>query len=170
MTKRKVSDIVGDIVIGMSDGLTVPFAVLAGLSGAMASVLPAIVGGITDIVAGSVSMGLGGYLASITEDEFAGKDGSETSKKDAVASAFTIGLAYAIGGLFPLAPYLIFFHNALLAQIVSIIFTLIVLFWFGFIKGVFTKKNKWKSGLQTLLIGGVACAIAYVSAKLANKI
>lgn len=168
--KRKINDLVGDIVIGMSDGLTVPFAVLAGLSGAMASVLPAIVGGITDIVAGSVSMGLGGYLASVTEDEFNGTDGSEASKKDAITSAIVIGLSYAVGGLFPLAPYLIFFHNSLLAQIVSIIFTLVVLFWFGFIKGVFTKKSKWKSGLQTLLIGGVACAIAYVSAKLANRI
>jgi VIT1/CCC1 family predicted Fe2+/Mn2+ transporter len=56
-----------DIVIGMSDGLTVPFALAAGLSGAVSSTGIIIIAGIAEIAAGSIAMGLGGYLAGKTE-------------------------------------------------------------------------------------------------------
>jgi VIT1/CCC1 family predicted Fe2+/Mn2+ transporter len=65
----KSSDFITDIVIGMSDGLTVPFALAAGLSGAVASNSVVITAGIAEIVAGSTAMGLGGYLAGKTEQE-----------------------------------------------------------------------------------------------------
>src|SRR5690349_24435693 len=58
-----------DIVIGMSDGLTVPFALAAGLSGAVSSTGIIITAGIAEIIAGSIAMGLGGYLAGKTEIE-----------------------------------------------------------------------------------------------------
>ncbi len=56
-----------DIVIGMSDGLTVPFALAAGLSGAVTSTNLIIIAGLAEIAAGSIAMGLGGYLAGKTE-------------------------------------------------------------------------------------------------------
>src|ERR1041385_7641603 len=55
---------VRDVVIGMSDGLTVPFALAAGLSGAVASTRLISIGGLAEIAAGSIAMGLGGYLAA----------------------------------------------------------------------------------------------------------
>jgi len=58
-----------DIVIGMSDGLTVPFALAAGLSGAVVSSSIIIIAGIAEIAAGSIAMGLGGYLAGKTEQD-----------------------------------------------------------------------------------------------------
>jgi VIT1/CCC1 family predicted Fe2+/Mn2+ transporter len=58
-----------DIVIGMSDGLTVPFALAAGLSGAVQNNSVVIIAGISEIVAGSIAMGLGGYLAGKTAQE-----------------------------------------------------------------------------------------------------
>jgi VIT1/CCC1 family predicted Fe2+/Mn2+ transporter len=63
------SAFITDIVIGMSDGLTVPFALAAGLSGAVHSNGVVITAGIAEIVAGSIAMGLGGYLAGKTEQE-----------------------------------------------------------------------------------------------------
>jgi VIT1/CCC1 family predicted Fe2+/Mn2+ transporter len=63
----KSSDTIRDIVIGMSDGLTVPFALAAGLSGAVNSSGIVITAGIAEIVAGSIAMGLGGFLAGKTE-------------------------------------------------------------------------------------------------------
>ena len=63
------SELVRDIVIGMSDGLTVPFALAAGLSGAVAANGIIITAGIAEVVAGSIAMGLGGYLAGKTEVE-----------------------------------------------------------------------------------------------------
>ncbi len=65
----KSTEIVRDIVIGMSDGLTVPFALAAGLSGAVASNGIIITAGIAEVVAGSIAMGLGGFLAGRTDVE-----------------------------------------------------------------------------------------------------
>jgi VIT1/CCC1 family predicted Fe2+/Mn2+ transporter len=58
---------VRDIVIGMSDGLTVPFALAAGLTGAVASTAVVVTAGLAEIAAGSIAMGLGGYLAAKTD-------------------------------------------------------------------------------------------------------
>src|SRR5690348_11759848 len=55
---------VRDIVIGMSDGLTVPFALAAGLSGAVASTGIVVTAGLAEVAAGAIAMGLGGYLAA----------------------------------------------------------------------------------------------------------
>jgi VIT1/CCC1 family predicted Fe2+/Mn2+ transporter len=63
----KSSDLITDIVIGMSDGLTVPFALAAGLSGAVDSTGIIITAGLAEVAAGSIAMGLGGFLAGKTE-------------------------------------------------------------------------------------------------------
>src|ERR1700744_324787 len=60
----EASETVRDIVIGLSDGLTVPFALAAGLSGAVASSRIVVLAGLAEIAAGSIAMGLGGYLAA----------------------------------------------------------------------------------------------------------
>jgi len=65
----KSSDLLRDVVIGMSDGLTVPFALAAGLSGAVDSTSIIVIAGIAEVAAGSIAMGLGGYLAGKTEQD-----------------------------------------------------------------------------------------------------
>lgn len=65
----KSSDMLRDIVIGMSDGLTVPFALAAGLSGAVDSTNIIVIAGIAEVAAGSIAMGLGGYLSGKTEQD-----------------------------------------------------------------------------------------------------
>jgi len=62
-------DAVRDVVIGMSDGLTVPFALAAGMSGAIAQSRLVITAGLAEIVAGATAMGLGGYLAARSDAE-----------------------------------------------------------------------------------------------------
>lgn len=61
------SDFITDVVIGMSDGLTVPFALAAGVSSAVSSNAIVTTAGIAEVIAGSIAMGLGGYLAGKTE-------------------------------------------------------------------------------------------------------
>ena len=63
------SETVRDIVIGMSDGLTVPFALAAGLSGAVSNPKIIVTAGMAEIVAGAIAMGLGGYLAAKVDVE-----------------------------------------------------------------------------------------------------
>jgi len=216
------SDFVRDVVIGMADGLTVPFALAAGLSGAVANTRLIVVGGLAEIAAGSIAMGLGGYLAAqgdrehyeqerireyreveeVPEQEKAevsylfqhyGLTAEESKPvvealsqdadrwvdfmmrfelglerpdpKRAVTSAATIAGAYVAGGLVPLSPY-IMLANAFQGLIVSAIVTLAALAIFGFIKGKFTGALPWRSATQTVVIGGVAAAAAFLLAKL----
>lgn len=63
------SDAVRDVVIGMADGLTVPFALAAGLSGAVDSSTLVVTAGLAEVAAGAIAMGLGGYLAARTDAE-----------------------------------------------------------------------------------------------------
>ena len=219
------SEVVRDIVIGMSDGLTVPFALAAGLSGIAHSTAIVITGGLAEIAAGSIAMGLGGYLAARSDVEHYAKERlteehevevipakekeeveevllsygleKEQSKlvaealskrpeawvdfmmrfelglekpdpKRALKSALTIGLSYIIGGLIPLAPYMLI-SNAGSALLFSVIFTLLALLIFGYVKGRFTGGHPVRSALQTALIGGLAAAAAFGLARLISK-
>ncbi|SRR6266540_4158608 len=158
------SDTVRDVVVGMSDGLTVPFALAAGISGAIAISHLVVTAGLAEIAAGSIAMGLGGYLAGRSESEhYASERRREESEvksvpdvealeieqifagygltpgesapvvqglrrrpqawvdfmmrfelglekpdpRRALISAATIGGSYALGGIVPLAPYIV---------------------------------------------------------------
>src|SRR3954464_5693237 len=68
------SDVVRDIVIGMADGLTVPFALAAGLTGAIDHTAIIVTAGLAEIAAGSIAMGLGGYLAAKSDAEHYAKE------------------------------------------------------------------------------------------------
>lgn len=213
---------VRDIVIGMADGLTVPFALAAGISGIGAATKIVVLAGLAEIAAGSIAMGLGGYLAARTDfehyvtekrrenweidhlperekeevaDVFRGYGMGEAhiqpiidamshnreqwldfmmrfelgleapDPKRARISALTIGLSYIVGGFIPLSPYILI-HSILTALIVSVIVTLIALFLFGYIKGHFTGTKPLRSGLQTIMVGGLAAGAAFLLARL----
>ena len=77
------SEMLRDVVIGMSDGLTVPFALAAGLSGAVSNSSIIVIAGIAEIVAGSIAMGLGGYLSGKTEqDHYSNEEKREAYEVD----------------------------------------------------------------------------------------
>ncbi len=93
---------VRDIVIGMSDGLTVPFALAAGLSGAVSSTTIIITAGLAEIAAGSIAMGLGGYLAARSDAEHYAserlREQEEIREKTAAekAEVMTVFLSYGL--------------------------------------------------------------------------
>ena len=220
------SALVRDIVIGMSDGLTVPFALAAGLSGAAQAGLiqtrAIVIAGLAEIAAGSIAMGLGGYLAArsdaehyenelarenreiieipdeeakevadvfqsygLSSDEAAPvvtalrqrpKDWADfmmrfelglepPDPKRAVHSAGTIAVSYVVGGLIPLAPYMIL-HTARSGLAISVLVTLVALAVFGYVKGRFTGTRAARSAVQTVVIGGLAATAAFVLAQL----
>jgi VIT1/CCC1 family predicted Fe2+/Mn2+ transporter len=77
------SEVVRDVVIGMSDGLTVPFALAAGLTGAIASTHIIVTAGLAEIAAGSIAMGLGGYLAAKSDAEHYAKEREREKREGA---------------------------------------------------------------------------------------
>jgi VIT1/CCC1 family predicted Fe2+/Mn2+ transporter len=77
------SESVRDVVIGMADGLTVPFALAAGLSAAVVSTDVIVTAGLAEVVAGAIAMGLGGYLAARTDAEhYAAEESRENYEID----------------------------------------------------------------------------------------
>ncbi|XP_023876600.1 vacuolar iron transporter 1 [Quercus suber] len=214
-------EIVRDIIIGVSDGLTVPFALAAGLSGANATSSIVLTAGIAEVAAGAISMGLGGYLAAKSEadhymrelkreqEEIIAVPDTEAAEvaevlaqygiepheytpvvnalrkkpqawldfmmkfelglekpdpRRALHSALTIAIAYVLGGLVPLLPYM-FIPIAREALVASVVLTLLALLIFGYAKGYFTGSKPFISAFQTTLIGAIASAAAYGLAK-----
>lgn len=82
----------------------------------------------------------------------------------ALQSAFTIAVAYILGGLVPLIPYM-FIPIARKAVVASVLVTLLALLIFGYAKGHFTGNKPFRSAFQTALIGAVASAAAFGLAK-----
>ena len=215
------SEAVRDIVIGMADGLTVPFALAAGLSGAVASTGIVVTAGLAEVAAGAIAMGLGGYLAARTDAEhFASERLREEREADekpeeearevagilrsyglddatvaspvrsirsdrrrwvdfmmrfelgleepdprrARASALTIAASYVAGGAVPLAPY--FFADSVRTGLLwSVAVTLLALLAFGYVKGRFTTPRPVRSAFQTVAVGSLAAAAAFLIAK-----
>lgn len=84
--------------------------------------------------------------------------------KRAFISAITIASAYIVGGFVPLGPYL-FLAKASSALPISVVTTLIALAIFGYVKGRFTGTPPLRSAIQTVLIGGLAAAVAFMIAR-----
>ncbi|KAF3793755.1 hypothetical protein EJ110_NYTH01881 [Nymphaea thermarum] len=82
----------------------------------------------------------------------------------AIQSALTISIAYAVGGLVPLSPYM-FISVSSRAMVVSVAVTLVALLLFGYVKGSLTGSQPIKSSLQMAIIGAIASAAAYGMAK-----
>ncbi len=218
----KGSEVVRDVVIGMADGLTVPFALAAGLTGAVAASKIVITAGLAEVAAGAIAMGLGGYLAARGDaehyaserarevwevEEKPGQEAKEVVEvletygldaeesravvkslmkrpdalvefmmrfelglekpdpKRALRSGLTIGSAYVVGGMVPLAPY--FFVSASDAALeASVAVTALALVVFGWVKAHFAGTNRWRGALHTLLVGGLAATAAFTIARL----
>ena len=85
--RDRIVETVRDVVLGMSDGLTVPFALAAGLSGAVANARVILIAGVAELAAGAIAMGLGGYLAARSEaDTWASERKREREEVDEVPS------------------------------------------------------------------------------------
>ncbi|GAB2582831.1 VIT1/CCC1 transporter family protein [Dyella jejuensis] len=215
------SEVVRDLVIGMADGLTVPFALAAGLSGAAVASRVVVVAGVAEIAAGAIAMGLGGYLAARGDAEHYDaerqrevREVRELAREEereivqifaqygldreackpvlahfhqdheawvdfmmrfelglekpqpgrALRSALTIGGAYIVGGLVPLMPYMLI-EGWQPALRVSVVCTLIALALFGAAKSRFTGIGIVRGAVQTVFIGGLASAAAFLLAR-----
>jgi len=95
------SETVRDVVIGMADGLTVPFALAAGLSGAVNTTSIIVTAGLAEITAGSIAMGLGGYLAAKSDAEHyfseRTREESEVSEKPDMEAAEVADVFHSYG-------------------------------------------------------------------------
>lgn len=206
-----------DLVLGMADGLTVPFALAAGVTGAVAASKIVVTAGIAEIAAGAVSMGVGGFLASQSEiqryaseyaremretseipdaerrevrtilasygvsekhlDAITGEIASDRTRwvdfmmrnelglekpdeSGSMRSAVTVGGGYVLGGICPLAPYLLV-ADAHVALLWSCLWSSLALLAFGAVRARVVDAPVLVGAAQTWFVGALAAAVAY---------
>ncbi|MFZ5933198.1 MAG: VIT1/CCC1 transporter family protein [Patescibacteria group bacterium] len=154
------ASILRDVVFAADDGAITTFAVIAGSQGAGISPTVVIILGFANLLADGFSMATGIYLGAKSELEYEKAKGDPHWKSD---SPFKQGVAtfisFALAGFFPLVPFILKIQPTFVLSSLTIAIFLFVL---GVLKGSYTGKGLAKSGLETLLIGGIAAILAYV--------
>ena len=149
------NDFIRNISIGLIDGLTIPLALAAALSGLVSSVSPVIIACLVAAVGGALTMTIGGYL----------EIRKYITKKSPASSAIPIGAGYFIGGLIVTLPYF-FLPDPLTALVYSAIITLVVLFAAGYCESKLSGSNGWSNAFRVFVTGAVVAAAADLVAKL----
>jgi VIT1/CCC1 family predicted Fe2+/Mn2+ transporter len=145
-------DVLRNVTIGLTDGLTIPFALAAGLSGLVSSSFNVFIACVAVSLAGAVTMTTGAFLE--------GKKYNEPSR-----SSLLIGVSYLIGGIVVVLPYLFVAvpHDALLYTSAT---SLLLLFIAGYIDSYVNGANGLAGAFRVMLTGGVAALAAFAVARL----
>jgi vacuolar iron transporter family protein len=155
--KKWLAYYIGDIVYGANDGIITTFAVVAASAGAGVSSTIIIILGIANLVADGFSMGASKYL-SLKSEQSVEKSG--TGKRSPFYDGLATFVAFVIAGTLPLIPFFVPAASES-AFTVSAIATAIAFFVVGAARSLVIKKNALIAGLEMLVVGGAAAAIAY---------
>ncbi len=159
ITVHEKATYLADAVFSASDGIVTTFAIVAGSEGASFNANVILILGFANLFADGFSMAAGNYLGVKSEIEFEearGQDGNNEGSpfKHGLVSFFS----FNISGLLPLVPFLFNFDDPFL---ISIVFVALAMFSAGSLRSFFTKKSFVKSGIEMLVIGGLAALVAY---------
>lgn len=142
-----------NLCIGLVDGLTIPFAIAAGLSSAGTGASTIVIACLVAAFTGAVTMGIGGFMES-----------RKYSPESSVAAAITIGFGYVAGGLVVAAPFL-FDHRPVEAFWHTTVHTLVVLFAAGFFESKLNGGKGWLNAVRVCLTAAIVAAAAFLIAK-----
>jgi len=159
-----------DLVYGSNDGIITTFAVVAGVAGANLSPTVVLILGFANLVADGFSMGASNYLSIRSEEAARAAAGLGVREPHALRHGIATFVAFNVAGIIPLLAYLI---PVVAADrfLVTTIFTLLTLFGVGASRSFITRVNPFRSGMEMLLVGGAAAAVAYgIGAFIANVV
>jgi len=148
---------IGDIVYGANDGIITTFAVVAAAAGAGVSSTIILILGIANLVADGFSMGASKYLSLVSEQSV---ERAGTSGRSAFNDGLATFIAFVIVGAIPLVPFLIP-DAAEDAFFIATVATATTFFVVGAARSLVINKNPILAGLEMLIVGGAASAIAY---------
>ncbi len=156
-----------DAVFSANDGIITTFAIIAGSTGASLSANIVVILGLVNLLADGTSMASGNYLGVKSEIEYEDAEGEHDHKGESpVRHGILTFTTFTIIGLLPLLPYI--FNINPKFQLSAVIVGL-SLFTIGALRSKITKKSWPKGGLEMLLVGGLAAAVAYAVGFLVNK-
>lgn len=150
----------GDLVYGANDGIITTFAVVAGVSGASLPARTVLILGFANLVADGFSMGASNVLAIRSGQDVRAADGLERTEPFAFRHGTATFIAFILAGAIPLAAYV--FPGATADRFpIAAALTLFTLFVVGALRSLVTRVGWLKSGMEMLLLGMVASALAY---------
>ena len=162
MKLRLHPDYIRSIMFGIEDSLVSTTGVVVGVSVGANNRFVVLLAGIVAVAVEAVSMAAGQYISERTVHELRKK-----STDNLLIGAALMFFSYLFAGFLPILPLFIFDYPQ--SAIMSVVFAFIGLFSLGFIKGTVVKRP-WRSAIEVLLIGGIACLIGIAAGRLLKNI
>lgn len=154
---------VKDVVYAANDGIITTFAVVAGVAGAELSSSIVLILGLANLFADGFSMATSNYLGTKSEQEYLKINGNKNETQEfnsnPTMSAVLTFFAFVAAGFLPLLPYVFLRSDSVL--LISVASTAFALFMVGALRTIYTGQRWIWSGIEMLLVGGVAATIAY---------
>lgn len=150
-------------VFGIQDGVVSNFGLVMGVAGASISPGAVVIAGVAGLVSGAISMGAGEYVSVRTQAELLETHRVVASEQENVSpyrAAAANGLLFALGGMFPLLPFVL--ADGVTAVAISITLSILVLFGAGALLTRLTRRSPVRSGLRLLFIGGGAGLLGFL--------
>lgn len=166
--KQKFEQYLGQLVYGAIDGSVTTFAVVAGAAGAKLSSTVIIILGFANLIADGFSMGASAYLAAKSERDLkVSKDDTHQGGETPIGDGIATFVSFIIIGLIPVSVYVVdamlgLHIDATALFATSCFLTGAAFMAIGIVKGQMTRTSQLKAALETLLLGGVAAALAYL--------
>ena len=145
---------------GANDGLVTTFAAVAGVEGGALAPATVLIVGVANLAADGLSMGIGNYLAIRARENAREADDLPEEESEPARHGLATFLAFIVAGSIPLLPYAAAVQSPLRGWS-SAALTLATLFGLGAARGIVTNRAWWRTGLEILLLGGLAGGAAY---------
>lgn len=148
-----------DLVYGANDGIITTFAVVAGVAGAQLEARIVLILGFANLLADGFSMGASSFL-SIQSDEAVRKtSGLDVLEPFPTRHSFATFIAFVLAGVVPLLSYVLTMEAD--RFLMAVVLTLASLFGVGAARALVTRVPWWRSGLEMLVVGSIAAAVAF---------
>ena len=150
----------GDLVYGANDGIITTFAVVAGVTGASLSARVIVILGFANLLADGFSMGASNFLSIRSDEDARAAAGKGLREPFPVRHSTATFFAFVIAGAVPLLSYVWLSGDE--AFLPAVVLTLLTLFLVGAARTLVTNVRWWRGGLEMLLVGATAAAVAYI--------
>lgn len=157
-----------DIVFGVHDALLTNIGIVTGFVAALESNRLILIAALIDLFISAFAMSFGTYLSRTSESAYLEDQLHEDAHADVtnaigspISAAVVMWITYVVSGIIPLLPFMVGLPPAVALRY-AVVLALGVFFVVGMLKGLLTKTNIWKGGLQFITFGGVAALIGYL--------
>jgi len=148
-----------DLVYGANDGIITTFAVVSGVAGAQLEPRIVLILGFANLLADGFSMGASNFLSILSDEPVREASGRKVEEPFPARHSVATFVAFVIAGVVPLLSYVITMYFD--PFVIAVILTLATLFAVGSARSLVTRVSWWRSGLEMLVMGSLAAAVAY---------